>query len=62
MERMDNAQDASAAAAALARARWGTRKLDQAVDVVVSRSAELSQAQRAELQAVVTGQDGDDAA
>jgi hypothetical protein len=57
MKRMSIAQEPSEAGRELARARWGTRKLDQAVDVVVSRSAELSHAQRAAL-AEVTTQEG----
>jgi hypothetical protein len=55
MVRMSNA-DASEAARQLARARWGTATLDRAVVEVVSRAAELTADQRAELSAAATGQ------
>jgi hypothetical protein len=50
--RMSDAQ-ASAAARELARARWGTRVLDAAVETVLTRSADLDDAQRAELAAAI---------
>jgi hypothetical protein len=59
---MSSAQaEASDAARSLARARWGTRVLDHAVEVVVNRSADLDAAQREQLRAVADGpaEDGD---
>lgn len=59
---MSNA-DASEVARVAARARWGTRVLDHAVEVVISRSEQLRDAQREQLRAVADGpaEDGDDA-
>jgi hypothetical protein len=51
--RMANA-DASEAARELARARWGDAVLRRAVAVVVERSADLDDTQRAELEAAVS--------
>jgi hypothetical protein len=50
---MTDTNAASEAARQLVRQRWGTRGLDRAVDVVVTRSAELSPVQLAELAAVL---------
>jgi hypothetical protein len=43
------------AARQLALARWGTQVLDKAVDVVVTRSADLDEAQRARLAVLADG-------
>jgi hypothetical protein len=45
---MSDAQ-ASEAARARAAARWGTQRLDAAVDLVVERAEQLGDAQRAQL-------------
>jgi hypothetical protein len=50
--------DTSAAAAQLARARWGDSVVRRAVETVVQRADQLDDGLRAELQAVVSGQDG----
>lgn len=58
--RMSSAQaEASEAARSLAMARWGTRVLDHAVEVVVSRSEQLRDAQREQLRAVADGREGE---
>ena len=56
---MTDTQDdtASEAGRLLARARWGSQAVDRAAQVVISRAAELSEAQRAELHEV-TGPEG----
>jgi hypothetical protein len=51
--------DASDAARALSRARWGppgSRELDRAVEVVVQRRAQLTPEQHAKLEAVRGGE------
>ena len=52
--------DAHEAARQLALARWGSRGLDKAVNVVVSRSAELNPDQLASLAEVVGQQEQSD--
>jgi len=47
---MDVAQgDAAEAGRLLARARWGSRGVDKAIEVLRSRAADLDEGQRAEL-------------
>ena len=59
---MSDADTASEAARTLSRLRWGDQVVRRAVQTVVSRADQLDDGLRAELQAVVSGQDGDDAA
>jgi hypothetical protein len=54
---MAAAQNASEAGRALAAARWGSRAVDRAAQVVISRAAELDDSLRAELHEV-TGPPG----
>jgi hypothetical protein len=56
---MDDAHGLSEAAKALSRQRWGDQVLRRAVTTVVQRADQLDDGLRAELQAVVSGQDGD---
>ena len=46
---------ASEAARSLARARWGSRVLDHAVEVVINRSGQLRDIQREQLRQVADG-------
>jgi hypothetical protein len=60
--RMSAAQDASEAARALCRARWGDSKLRTAVGVVVERAADLDEPLREQLRTAIGEQkdaDGD---
>jgi hypothetical protein len=50
---------ASEAARALVQRRWGTQRLDKAVELVVERAGQLSEAQRAELRQVAELKDVD---
>ncbi|WP_134131201.1 hypothetical protein [Kribbella pratensis] len=57
---MTNAPDASEAARLVARARWGTTKLDRLIGELHDRADELGEQQRADLRSLLDDNDEGD--